>query len=67
MEHKTKFLKGFTSKYNVDKLVYYEEYHEVSLAIQREKRMKEWPRKLKVELIEEENPDWEDLYEEMNC
>ena len=61
-EHKTKVLKGFTSKYEVDKLVYYEQYQDVSAAIQREKRLKEWPRKWKLHLIEKNNPYWNDLY-----
>jgi len=61
-EHKTKALKGFTSKYKVDKLVHYEQYQDVSTAIQREKRLKEWPRKWKLHLIEKNNPYWNDLY-----
>ena len=61
-EHKTKFLKGFTAQYGVDKLVYYEEYQDVSIAIQREKRLKEWSRKWKIHLVEKHNPYWNDLY-----
>ena len=61
-EHKTKLLKGFTEKYRVDKLVHYEEYQDVGIAIHREKRLKEWPRKWKLHLIEKNNPYWNDLY-----
>jgi putative endonuclease len=62
-EHKSKVIKGFTSKYKVGKLVYFEQHNDIQLAIQREKRLKEWPRKWKVELICKENPNWDDLYE----
>ena len=62
-EHKTKLARGFTSKYSVNKLVYYEEHQEINIAIQREKRLKEWPRKWKLRLIEKSNPYWMDLYE----
>jgi len=61
-EHKNKVIEGFTSRYGVDKLVYFEEYQEIKLAIQREKRLKEWPRKWKLNLIEQSNPSWLDLY-----
>ena len=61
-QHKNKLIKGFTSKYNVDKLVYYEVYNDIYDAILREKRMKKWERKWKIELIEKNNPEWEDLY-----
>jgi putative endonuclease len=61
-EHKNKEVQGFTSKYTVDKLVYYEPTNDVSAAIQREKQLKAWKRKWKLELIEEQNPDWHDLY-----
>lgn len=60
-EHKNKMVKGFTSKYNLTKLVYYAETNDISAAITEEKRMKRWYRKWKIELIEEENPDWLDL------
>jgi putative endonuclease len=52
---------GFTRQYGVKSLVYYEIYHDVSDAVVRERRMKEWQRAWKVELIERENPFWEDL------
>lgn len=62
-EHKQKLAEGFTKKYGVDKLVYYEETSDVKSAIEREKRLKKWNRQWKIELIEKENPKWEDLYE----
>jgi putative endonuclease len=62
-EHKTKLLKGFTEKYGVNQLVHYEEYQDVDVAIQREKRLKEWKRKWKLHLIEKNNPYWNDLYD----
>jgi len=65
-EHKTKQNKGFTSKYNVDKLVYYEIIDDANAAIEREKQIKAGPRKKKIELIESMNPDWNDLTVEEN-
>lgn len=64
-EHKNKITKGFTEKYDINKLVYIEEFHDVHLAIRREKRLKEWPRDLKLNLIERSNPRWLDLYNEI--
>ena len=64
-EHKEKVIKGFTEKYNVDKLVFYEVYGEVGMAIYREKCIKKWNREWKLKLIEKNNPDWKDLYSEM--
>ncbi len=64
-EHKSKEIEGFTKEYNVDKLVYYETYYYVNDAITREKQMKKWKRQWKIKLIEEENPDWNDLYNEL--
>lgn len=64
-EHKNKIIKGFTEKYNVDKLVYYEKTQDIQSAIQREKRLKKWNRKWKLKLIEDFNPDWKDISEEM--
>lgn len=61
--HKNKIQKGFTYKYNVDRLVYYEIYADVSDAIQREKQIKGWVRRKKDFLINKFNPDWKDLYE----
>lgn len=64
-EHKTKVVKGFTEKYGVDKLVWYERHETMESAIQREKSMKFWKRHWKLKIIEEMNPDWRDLYEEL--
>ncbi len=63
-EHKNKLIKGFTKKYNITKLVYYEVTNEVSSAIAREKQIKGWLRKKKIALIESMNPTWKDLSEE---
>jgi len=60
-EHKNKLTQGFTKKYNVDILVYYETTNDVSTAIAREKQIKSWVRSKKVELIESVNSDWKDL------
>ena len=57
--------KSFTAKYNIDKLVYYEEYSDVKIAIVREKQIKAGSRKKKIELIENINPEWKDLTKEM--
>ena len=61
-EHRMGLADGFTKKYEVHRLVYFEQYGEVELAIQREKRLKKWNRAWKVRLIEEKNPNWVDLY-----
>ena len=60
-EHKTKRLKGFTSKYNIDKLMYFEEFETYEEAFTRERRLKKWNRDWKIELIEKENSGWDDL------
>ena len=60
-EHKNKLIDGFAKKYNVDKLVHFEITNDIRIAIQREKRLKKWYRKWKIELIEKENPEWKDL------
>ena len=60
-EHKNKLIKGFTSKYNLTKLVYYEGYNDINEAIRREKQIKGWTRQKKIELIESGNPEWNDL------
>lgn len=62
-EHKNKLVPGFTSRYDVDRLVYFESSSSVQVAIQREKQIKGWTRKRKLALIESENPDWKDLSE----
>jgi putative endonuclease len=64
-EHREKLVSGFARKYNLDQLVYYESYSTALDAIQREKNMKEWKRAWKIELIEQMNPDWRDLYEDL--
>lgn len=64
-EHKDKKVKGFTEKYGVDRLVYYEQTNDVRAALQREKTLKRWKRNWKLELIEKENPEWRDLYEKI--
>src|SRR3990172_8207528 len=64
-EHKTKVVKGFTEKYGLDKLVWYEMHLTMESAIQREKIVKKWKRKYKLKTIEAINPNWRDLYEEI--
>ncbi|MCP4562244.1 MAG: GIY-YIG nuclease family protein [Bosea sp.] len=61
-EHKSKVLPGFSRRYGIDRLVWYEEYPTAIEAIEREKDMKKWRRDWKVRLIEEQNPLWADLY-----
>ena len=62
-EHKNKVVPGFSEQYNLDKLVYYEIHDNIEAAISREKQLKNWHRQWKIELIEENNSDWNDLYE----
>ena len=62
-QHKTKTYKGFTDKYNCDKLVYFEEYDDINKAIAREKQIKSGSRKRKEDLINKQNPEWNDLSE----
>jgi putative endonuclease len=64
-EHKQNLVDGFTKEHNIHDLVYYETHNEVEEAILREKQMKKWNRKWKIRLIEEKNPDWKDLYNEI--
>jgi len=61
-EHKEKLVEGFTKKYNVTNLVYYEKFDNIKNAIEREKQLKKWNRKWKLDLIGKENSDWNDLY-----
>ena len=61
-EHKNNVVEGFTRRYGVHRLVWYEIHETISAAIAREKAIKEWRRRWKLELIEEMNPDWRDLY-----
>jgi len=64
-EHKAEIIKGFTQKYNVKMLVYYEHCEDVYAAIAREKVIKKWKRKYKMAIIERQNPAWRDLYFEL--
>ncbi|MET4242535.1 GIY-YIG nuclease family protein [Bradyrhizobium sp. RT10b] len=61
-EHRTKAVPGFTTRYGVDKLVLFEIYDDAPMAIAREKELKKWRRDWKTRLIEEQNPNWDDLY-----
>lgn len=62
-EHKNETVDGFTQKYGIKTLVYYEAFDDAENAIKREKRLKKWNRTWKMRVIEEMNPDWKDLYE----
>ncbi|WP_394172938.1 GIY-YIG nuclease family protein [Thalassotalea litorea] len=64
-QHREKLVEGFSARYNLTKLVYFELYDDLENAITREKRMKEWHRQWKVNLIEKSNPNWRDLYPEI--
>jgi len=66
-EHKNGVVEGFTKQYDVHSLVYFETHDDVRLALQRERTMKHWQRKWKLALIEKDNPDWRDLYDEINA
>ena len=61
-EHKNNSVGGFTQKYDVHRLVYFESTDDINSAIRREKQIKKWNRNWKIELIEKNNPDWKDLY-----
>jgi putative endonuclease len=61
-EHKSKAVPGFTNRYGIDKLVWFEVHDAAEAAIRREKQIKEWRRNWKISLIEQENPHWVDLY-----
>ena len=61
-EHKNNLVGGFTQKYDVHRLVYFETTDDINNAIRREKQIKKWNRDWKIELIEKNNPDWRDLY-----
>nr|VFJ90918.1 MAG: putative endonuclease [Candidatus Kentron sp. LFY] len=63
-EHKNKLLSGFTKRYNVDRLVYFEETNDVNAAILREKEIKKWRREKKDKLVAVINPEWKDLSED---
>ncbi len=64
-EHKNDIIEGFTSKYKIHKLVYYEQTNDIKSAIEREKKLKNWHRQWKINLINEHNPAWKDLYDEL--
>jgi putative endonuclease len=64
-EHRQKLVEGFTKKYEVTNLVYYEAFEEIRAAIVRERQIKEWKRKWKTDLIQSVNPYWRDLYEDI--
>ncbi|MEW6508678.1 MAG: GIY-YIG nuclease family protein [Bacteroidota bacterium] len=63
-EHKNELYEGFTSKYNINELIYFEQTPDINSAIKREKQIKGWLRRKKIELIESMNPDWQDLSDE---
>lgn len=64
-EHKNKLIEGFTKKYNVNNLVYFEQTENAQSAFLREKQLKKWKREWKIELIEKDNPQWKDLYKKI--
>jgi len=64
-QHKNKIHAGFTAKYSVTRLVYYEEHETIIEAIHREKLIKKWNRSWKISLIEQNNPNWDDLYHDL--
>lgn len=64
-EHKQDLVQGFTAKYKVHKLVYFETFEHIADAIKREKQLKKWKREWKISLIEQTNPNWQDLYPQL--
>jgi putative endonuclease len=64
-QHREEIYGGFTAKYKVHRLVYYEEHGSILLAIEREKKLKKWKRQWKIQLIESKNPKWADLFFEL--
>jgi putative endonuclease len=64
-QHKEGLYDGFTKKYKVNLLMYYETYNDIKIAIKREKQLKKWRREWKIKLIEKENPCWVDLYDNL--
>ena len=64
-EHRNGLIDGFTKRYSLNKLVYFEVFNRIEDAILREKRLKKWNRKWKIDLIEMANPEWIDLYEQL--
>jgi putative endonuclease len=65
-QHRDMLTPGFTKRYAVTKLVYYEQHQDVEFAIMREKQIKKWLRAWKIELIEKDNPEWRDLWFDLN-
>jgi putative endonuclease len=65
-EHRQSLIPGFSKKYNLTRLVWYEVHEDIRLAIQREKNLKRWYRDWKIALVEESNPEWRDLFAEMS-
>jgi putative endonuclease len=65
-EHWQSLIPGFSKRYNLTRLVWYEIHEDVCVAIQREKSLKRWYRDWKIALVEKENPEWRDLFEEMS-
>ncbi|MBA2654121.1 MAG: GIY-YIG nuclease family protein [Gammaproteobacteria bacterium] len=66
-EHKNNLTPGFTAKYNIHQLVYYEAHQEIMEAARRERRLKNWCREWKINIIEKFNPTWRDLYSEISA
>ena len=66
-EHQQGLVEGFTKKYGLHHLVYHETTNDIHVAMQREKQLKKWSRKWKLELIEKDNPDWNDLITGLPC
>jgi len=64
-EHRQGFANGFTRKYAIKRLIYFEAYDTALAAIQREKNLKHWPREWKIDLIVRDNPSWRDLYDDI--
>lgn len=64
-QHKNKFVEGFSKKYDLNKLVYYEVFNDIENTITREKQLKNWHRQWKINLINQQNPDWMDLYNDI--
>ena len=62
-EHKNSLIEGFSKKYNLQKLVYYEIHNDIEAAIKREKTIKKWPREWKENIIKKQNTNWKDLYQ----
>jgi len=65
-EHKNKLVPGFTQKYNINKLIHFEHFDNINDAIRREKQLKKWNRKWKEDLINENNPEWNNLHKEIS-